>query len=234
MTRPILLLARLNEADLALDATKARLAEIVEATREPAELVRAKESLAAAQQEVNRLRDEQAQAERAQADADAKIAEIETRLYNGKTTTRASLRTASATWLSIAIRRPRSMTACSRSWLRWRRRHRHSTGAETDVARLTKEWTSRQSGLRVEYTRLKTRLPSEQARQASARQAVPAAFLRAYDHLRPRTRGRAVAELDGDVCSACRVQAPPSKLEDARFSDELVYCGNCGRLLWGE
>jgi predicted nucleic acid-binding Zn-ribbon protein len=30
------------------------------------------------------------------------------------------------------------------------------------------------------------------------------------------------------------VQAPPSKLDAARFGDELVYCGNCGRLLWGE
>ena len=234
MTRPILLLARLNEADLALDATKARLAEIVEAAREPAELVRAKESLAAAQQEVNRLRDEQAQAERAQADADAKIAEIETRLYDGKTTSARELENSQR---DLAQHRHQKAAVDDRLleiMVALEAATSTLDRAETDVARLTKEWTSRQSGLRVEYTRLKTRLPSEQARQASARQAVPAAFLRAYDHLRPRTRGRAVAELDGDVCSACRVQAPPSKLEDARFSDELVYCGNCGRLLWGE
>ena len=38
MTRPILLLARLNDIDLAVDATKTRLAEIAEALREPAAL----------------------------------------------------------------------------------------------------------------------------------------------------------------------------------------------------
>ena len=30
------------------------------------------------------------------------------------------------------------------------------------------------------------------------------------------------------------VAVPPSKLEAARFGDDLVYCGNCGRLLLGE
>ena len=46
-------------------------------------------------------------------------------------------------------------------------------------------------------------------------------------------RGQAVAELDGDSCSACRVAASPAVLESARYSDQLAYCENCGRLLWG-
>jgi predicted nucleic acid-binding Zn-ribbon protein len=106
--------------------------------------------------------------------------------------------------------------------------------ARAEVTKLASEWEARQVNLRAELTKLKARLPAEQARQAAARQAVPPQFLRTYDHLRPRHAGRAVAELDGDECSACLVQAPPSKLEAARYSDELVYCGNCGRLLWGE
>jgi hypothetical protein len=30
------------------------------------------------------------------------------------------------------------------------------------------------------------------------------------------------------------VAAAPFTLEAARFGDGLVYCSNCGRLLWGE
>jgi hypothetical protein len=234
MTRPILLLARLNDADLALDATKARLAEIVEAAREPAELVRAKESLAVAQAEVDRLRAEQAEVERAQADADAKIKQIETKLYDGKTTSARELENSERDLkqhrnqkaavedrlLEILV----ALEAATAGLEKW----------QADVKRLSEQWTSRQSGLRAEYTRLKARLPADQARAAAARGQVPAALLRTYDHLRPRHGGRAVAELDGDICSACLVQAPPTKLDAARFSDELVYCGNCGRLLWGE
>jgi uncharacterized protein len=234
MTRPILLLARLNEADLALDAARARIAEIVEAARKPGELVRAEEALAAADNEVARLRGEQAQIEKAQADAVAKIELIETKLYDGKT---ASSRELDNSQRDLAQHRTQ-LAAVEDRLLEMMVAMESATAtlnrAQQDVRRLTEEWMSRQSGLRAEYAKLKARLPAEQARAAAARAAVPAAYLRTYDHLRPRHGGRAVAELDGDTCGACRVQAPPSKLEAARFGDELAYCGNCGRLLWGE
>jgi predicted nucleic acid-binding Zn-ribbon protein len=234
MTRPVLLLARLNEADLALDATKARLAEIVEAARRPAELARAEEALAGAEKEVARLRGEQAEVEKAQAEAEARIARIEAQLYDGKTTRSRELENSQR---DLAQHRQQKAAVEDRLlelMVALEGATAALQAAQGQVRRLTEEWTARQAGLRAEYARLKARLPGEQARAAAARDAVPAGFLRTYDHLRPRHAGRAVAELDGDTCSACRVQAPPSKLDPARFSDELVYCGNCGRLLWGE
>ena len=234
MTRPILLLARLNEADLALDATRSRMAEIAQAAREPAELIAARAKLAAAQAEVDRLRGEQAQVELAQADAAEKIKQIETRLYDGKTSSARELENSQR---DLAQHR-NQMAAIEDRVLENMVALEGATGeltrSQTEVKRLTDDWMGRQGGLRAEYTRLKSRLPGEQTRQAAAREQVPPALLGVYDHLRPRHGGRAVAELDGDVCSACRVQAPPSKLDAARFSDDLVYCGNCGRLLWGE
>lgn len=234
MTRPILLLVRLNEADLALDATRTMMSEIVEAVREPAELVRAKEALTAAEKEVERLRSEQAEVERAQADAESKIKQIETRLYDGRTTSSRELENSQR---DLAQHRNQKAVVEDRL-LEIMVALESATAAlevaRADVKRRTDDWTGRQTGLRAEYAKLKARLPGEQARQVAAREAVPPALLRTYDHLRPRHAGRAVSELDGDTCSACLVQAPPSKLEAARFSDELVYCGNCGRLLWGE
>jgi uncharacterized protein len=234
MTRPILLLARLNEADLAVDATKARLAEIAEALREPAALVTARGTLAAAEKEVERLRGEQAGVEQTQAEAEQQIKRIEQKLYDGKVTAPRELEnsqrdlaqhknqkaTVEDRLLEIMVALDGATAALEK--------------AQAEVARLSGDWETRQASLRSEQAKLKARLPGEQARQASARQAVPAQYLRTYDHLRPRHGGRAVAELDGDECSACLVQAPPSKLDAARYSEELVYCGNCGRLLWGE
>jgi hypothetical protein len=172
--------------------------------------------------------------EQAQAEAEAKIKQIEARLYDGKTTNSRELDNSQRDLAQhrnqkagIEDRLLELMVALEGATSRL-------NAAQADVARLTEQWTNRQAGLRAEYAKLKTRLPAEQARVAAAREAAPAALLRTYDHLRPRHGGRAVAELDGDTCSACRVQAPPSKLEEARFGEELVYCGNCGRLLWGE
>ena len=102
------------------------------------------------------------------------------------------------------------------------------------MERLTADWERKQAALRAEQVQLKAKLLAETARQTAARQAVPATVLITYDSLRPRRGGRAVAQLDGDECSACLVAASPFSLDAARFGDELVYCSNCGRLLWGE
>ena len=102
------------------------------------------------------------------------------------------------------------------------------------VERLTADWERKQAALRAEQAQLKAKLSAETARQTAARQVVPVTVLATYDSLRPRRGGRAVAQLDGDECSACLVAASPFSLDAARFGDELVYCSNCGRLLWGE
>ena len=234
MTRPILLLARLNEADLALDATKARLAEIAEALREPQTLVAARATFAAARQEVDRLRAEQAEVERDQAKVEQEIKAIEGKLYSGKVGSPRELENGQKDLAQHQHQKARIDDQLLEIMVALESASAASEKAAAEVKRLAAEWETRQGTLRGEQARLKARLPGEQTRQAAARQSVPAQYLRAYDHLRPRHGGRAVAALDGDECSACLVQAPPSKLEAARYSDELVYCGNCGRLLWGE
>lgn len=234
MTRPILLLARLNDADLALDATRARLAEIAAALREPEALVAARARLAAAQKETDRLRGEQAEAEQEQAKVEQAIKAIEQKLYSGKITSSRELENGQKDLAQHQHQKARIDDQLLEIMVALEGATAELGKAQAEVTRLSGEWEAKQAGLRSDQAKLKARLPGEQARATAAREAVPAQYLRTYDHLRPRHGGRAVAELDGDECSACLVQAPPSKLEAARFSDELVYCGNCGRLLWGE
>jgi uncharacterized protein len=232
--RPVLMLARLSEIDLALDTHRARLAEIAAALNEPADLIAARRALAEAEAELARWRSVQQDREQAQQDIAAKLAKAEKRLYSGE------------------IRNPREVQDAERDV----QQLRHQCGQAEDallealvavdggteecaarsrtVSELAAAWEVAQARLRSEQTRLKERLPAEQASQTAARRVVPKDMLVLYDNLRPRRGGRAVAELDGDTCSACRVAVPPTKLEAARFGEELVYCGNCGRLVWGE
>ena len=232
--RAVMLLARLNEIDLAVDAEKARLAEIAEALREPAALIAARRGLAQAETDLAHCRAVQTELEAAQSDAAGKLARAETRLYGG------------------SVRNPKELEDLQRDVAQLRRQlsqvedhllealicaetATQAQGEQTAaVARLTAEWERKQAALRVEQAQLKAKLSAETARQTAARQAVPATLLATYDNLRPRRGGRAVAQLDGDECSACLVAASPFSLEAARFGDELVYCSNCGRLLWGE
>jgi hypothetical protein len=234
MTRPILLLARLNRADLAVDAIKARLAELAEALREPTALRATRRTLAEVETELGRARAAQEAREGVQQETAGRLARAQQRLYGGQ------------------VRNPRELEDAERDV----QQLRHQLAAAEDrllealvavedatarqaelraqLSRSTVDWEARQVVLRAEQSQLLARLPGEQARQAAARQAAPAALLPLYDSLRSRKSGRAVAEIDGEECSACLVAVSPGKLAVAREGDELVYCGNCGRLIWWE
>jgi len=232
--RPVALLARLSEIDLALDSGRSRMAEITGALKEPAELVAAGSAVAEAEAELARWRSVQRDRELDQQLIAEKLARAEKRLYSGE------------------IRLAREVQDAEQDVQQLRHQHSHAEdvllealvavdglaeqcAAQTaGVAELAAAWGGKQARLRAEQARLKERLLSEQARQVAVRRAVPSDLVKLYDNLRPRRGGRAVAELEGNMCSACRVAVPPTQLEAARYGEDLVYCGNCGRLLWGE
>lgn len=72
------------------------------------------------------------------------------------------------------------------------------------------------------------RLHAERRAQAHR---CPAALLDTYERLRRSHAGRAVAEVQGGVCSGCRVTLTPAALQRARTSTSLPLCDNCGRIL---
>jgi uncharacterized protein len=194
----------------------------------------ARRSLAQAESDLAHCRAVQTELEAAQSDAAGKLARAEAKLYGG------------------SVRNPKELEDLQRDAAQLRRQlgltedqllealicSETATQAQGEqaaaVERLTADWERKQKALRAEQAQLKAKLPAELARQTAVRQAVPATLLATYDNLRPRRGGRAVAQLDGDECSACLVAASPYTLDAARFGDEIVYCSNCGRLLWGE
>jgi predicted nucleic acid-binding Zn-ribbon protein len=232
--RSVLLLAWVNEIDLAVDALRVRMGEIAEALKEPVELQRVREACAGAEAELTRCRAAQQEREAVQREAGGRLAQAESNLYSGK------------------VRNPKELQDAERDVAQLRRQYSQAedrlldtlialesasesvTAQQAELARLTTEWGATQTRLRREQAQVRERLLAEQARQVEARRAVPADLLTLYDGLRARRSGRAVAELDEDSCSVCRVAVPPGKLEMARYGEELTYCENCGRLLWGE
>jgi predicted nucleic acid-binding Zn-ribbon protein len=60
---------------------------------------------------------------------------------------------------------------------------------------------------------------------------VPAADRELYERLRQAKRGRAVSTLEDGACTACGVAPSSSRIQSARQGNELILCGNCGRIL---
>jgi len=55
-------------------------------------------------------------------------------------------------------------------------------------------------------------------------------ILAVYDDL-TRKKGNAVASLNGDICSGCRVSVSINKLRKVEAGTAMVYCDTCSRLL---
>ncbi len=101
------------------------------------------------------------------------------------------------------------------------------------LAELEKEWQSKQAELQQELTKRKQEYVYLKRTRTALAQSLDEATRERYEFLRKRKQGRAVAKLVDDSCSACYMQVPKS-IASAAYSDkdELVFCPNCGRILW--
>lgn len=86
-------------------------------------------------------------------------------------------------------------------------------------------------GLTEELQRLKQSLKAlKPERQEVARQVTPD-ILKLYDTLRASKQGRAVAVLNEESCSVCRVGQTTTIVQQVRQGQELILCSSCGRIL---
>jgi len=68
-------------------------------------------------------------------------------------------------------------------------------------------------------------------RQSVVQEMTPAVYS-AYERIRAKRRGVAVAEAVDGRCSACHLALRPQFLQDVRLNQEVMYCESCGRLLY--
>jgi hypothetical protein len=54
----------------------------------------------------------------------------------------------------------------------------------------------------------------------------------AYERIRKKWHGRAVAEALEGRCSACQIVLRPQFFQDLRHSEEVMFCESCGRILY--
>ncbi|MCY4080104.1 MAG: C4-type zinc ribbon domain-containing protein [Caldilineaceae bacterium] len=96
------------------------------------------------------------------------------------------------------------------------------------------EWTNRKSSLETEIDqRKKEYLYLKRAREQVA-EILSAENLEMYEHLRRRKNGVAVALLEDENCGACHTQVAVGILNNIRYSDDLLSCPSCGRILLTE
>ncbi len=82
-----------------------------------------------------------------------------------------------------------------------------------------------------EMQRLKEEIKALKANRKAAEQPISPENLALYQTLRAKKQGYAIALLDGEACSRCRVDQTTTLVQQVRQDQGLIRCENCGRIL---
>jgi predicted nucleic acid-binding Zn-ribbon protein len=225
------LLWHLQMTDTELDDKTRRVRQVEDALASDPSLATARTANDDAQQRLGALRGQLHDRELEAKALDAKIKEIEERLYSGRVTN------------------PKELDGMEKDL----QMHKRQRGALDDkllelmeaVEQTQKRADEKANSLKqVESARtrdleqlshergsLAARLTELNVERDQTRAALNADALRTYDHLRKTKAGRAVAPIKRDTCSACGVATPTGLVHRVHEGSEIVFCSGCGRIL---
>lgn len=225
-------LHRLQNIDLEIDESNARLAEISEILEDDQELETAKISLERAEAELISTRASLQSAEGVVNSQRFKIEQTEKNLYSG------------------SVQNPRELQDLqmeSESLKRYlstlEDRLLDAMVAHEDAELAFEDFTTQVEKIEqlreVEHTELlkeQSHIMNDLIRLENDREAALAMItpedLKLYDNLRTKHSGRAVALLDGANCNLCGLSIGSSIQQKIRSGSELVQCTQCNRILY--
>ncbi len=85
--------------------------------------------------------------------------------------------------------------------------------------------------LKAKQKDLIKQLESQEPRQKTVRDKFSPDVLQIYDRVSQSNKGIAVAIVEGDRCSECRLSIPTQLLDNLKTTDKFVYCNSCRRIL---
>lgn len=224
-------LLQLQRLDVELDGYRARLRAIETALGDDPAVREAERQLVGVQAQVQAARIDVQNLEFDSQSLGAKIAEVGARMYSGAVTSPKELQDLQNEQASLQRRREAleekqfdALLASEAAEVEHAALQHRLQESEADAAQSHGSLHQERARLQVAVQRLQT------GRDATVT-TIPPADLVIYERLRISKRGRAVSQLDEGACTACGVAPSSSRVQDARQGNDLILCGNCGRIL---
>jgi uncharacterized protein len=226
----ITLLWHLQTLDHDLDTKTARHREVLAVlASDPTASARAAHD--AEQKHLNELRTSLRDRDLEAKTLDAKIKQVEERLYSGRVTNPKELEGIQQD--AQMHKRQRSKLDDAMLGLMDEVEAAQKRVAETSHALEQAEATRAHAveKLTRERDELVTQIAALTRSREQTRASLDANSLGLYERLRAIKAGRAVAQIKHDACGVCGVSIPTGIQARARNGDELVFCPSCGRIL---
>ncbi|HSH60962.1 MAG TPA: C4-type zinc ribbon domain-containing protein [Acidimicrobiales bacterium] len=164
---------------------------------------------------------------------DARVSDIERRLYSGTVSASRDLQAMSAEVTSVKSRRSSVEDEVLVAMEELEPLRRQLEALEADRAALDAESERVRAGLVGAEVAIDAEIEAESTARASMARAVPAELMRTYEGLRARLDGVGAARLVGSSCSGCHLVLPSAEVVRVKREppDALVFCDQCGRIL---
>ncbi len=222
---------RLQETDIALDSRRASLDDAQARLGESEELLavraRHEELLAVQRATESSQRDIDVEAN----DLRAKITPQETKLYSGAIKNPKELGDLQADIdqlkRHLATIEDRDLDALAA--VEAAERETRAAAGEREATEAA--WNEEQSDLRERVARLSREIDEYSAIRSDQAEYIDGDLLKSYDRLRAAHQGKAMAKLDRNLCTGCRISLPTNVVNKTRAGNALVQCPNCERIL---
>jgi predicted nucleic acid-binding Zn-ribbon protein len=223
-------LYRLQSLDSEGDKKRQRLAEVEAALDESEELQQARQAVEHAEERVRKWAVKQRDSELEVQGLVDKTSRDEQRLYSGTIRNPKELEDLQAE--VAALKRWRQQLEENLLEIMLEREDAETAQAQAQgrLDKVQSDWTARQADLLGEKEDLQAGLAENEQARETLLPSIDAGDLRAYEALRRRKGGVAVALLRDDTCGACGVGISPSLKWQLRQGD-LAPCSNCERIL---
>lgn len=222
----------LQAIDLQLDALQSEVARLEAALADHGEIEKARGTLAELTQTHEAASATLRDAELALATLTSEIEQKSQRLYSGSVVSSRELEALQADIAQLMQQRStredhalQAMVAAEEAEAARAEQQAHLTSLESSFATLRKESGKRLRELAEEIPRL------EEQRAALAAQN-ERSFTVPYASLRSRLGGQVLVPVSQGRCTFCHIALPDTQLRRAQQRLELVYCDNCGRMLY--
>lgn len=102
---------------------------------------------------------------------------------------------------------------------------------ETGVNKSEQEFQKKEGQLEVNLNLFRKELSRLETDRNRLAEDIEQKYLKRYEILAQKHQGRALAKVDDDICSGCRVFVSSGLRGQLYNPGAMVYCENCGRLL---
>lgn len=215
----------LEEAQSALRDVEARLAD-------GRELEDLRIALAAEQQKLSALQQEQKSLEWDIAELGNKAKELEKKLYGGAVTNPKELSAMQKDLESLKQRRAAGEEKMLGLMVQVDEKNAEVKGMTAALEERTTDWKRQQAELRGKQAELTQAVESLKAKRREAAGQMASATLSLYETVKGN-RAQAVARVDRGMCQGCRLILPARECQRVR-AGALVRCSSCGRILCSE